>query len=775
MKKFLLFLLFLGASHTLFAQEKFTISGKISDLNNGEELIGATIAVEELSATGSATNVYGFYSITLPSGEYTLRISFVGYQTIRKKINLTENQTFNIELGTGSQKLEEIVISSEPEDVNVNSIEMGTEELQMEKVKVMPALLGEVDILKTLTLMPGVQNAAEGTSGLFVRGGANDQNLILLDDAPVYNASHLLGFFSVFNSDAIKDVKLYKGAMPAQFGGRLSSIIDIRMKDGNSKNFQASGGLGLISSRLTLEGPLKKGGKSSFIVSARRTYADMFLAFSKDPEINDNTLYFYDLNLKANFEINDKNRLFVSGYFGRDVLKFGGSFGMDWGNATGTLRWNHIFNNKLFLNTTLIYSSFDYGFTIDSGVQNFNWNSNLKDMQAKWDFDYFLNPKHTLTFGMGHILHTFSPAKITPDSDDSIFKAFSLEETKAVESAFYINDEFVMNDKLSLSFGLRYSMFQNLGEGTEQVYEEGKPYTEENVIGTKTYKKGDFRNLYHGFEPRFAAKFTVNPQSSFKTSYNRTRQYVQVASNNTASLPFDRWISSNRYIEPQLSDMFSVGYFRNFKDNVFESSLELYYKTMENQIDVKTGGDILLGQHVEQVLLAGKGWSYGMEFMVKKNIGATTGWLSYTLAKTQRKIPGISEGNAYSPRYDRRHDLSLVLVHKLSEKVSLAGNFIYSTGAAVSFPIAKYSINGAVIDFYDNANRNADRMPSYHRMDLSLTYTPQRKHKKWEGSWNFSIYNVYNRKNPFSIYFREVEGEPEKLEAVKTSLFGLIP
>lgn len=756
--------------------EKFTISGTLKDASNGEELIGATVTLKEKPGVGASTNVYGYYALTLPTGEYTLVFSFIGFQPVEKKVNLTQNTTISIELEEAQTQLQEVVVTGEREDANVELLKMSTEELKVEQAKILPALMGEVDVVRTLTLLPGVQNAGEGTTGLFVRGGANDQNLILLDDAPVYNASHLLGFFSVFNPDAIKDVQLYKGAIPAEYGSRLSSIVDIRMKEGNNKNLQVSGGIGTISSRLTVEAPIVKD-KGSFIVSGRRTYADVFLAFSPNEDIRNNTLYFYDFNAKANYRINENNRIFASGYFGRDVLGFDNSFGINWGNATGTLRWNHIFSQKLFLNTTLVYSNFDYGFDIDDGgTQNFQWRAGLKNVSGKLDFDYFMNPENTLSFGVENIYHTFTPADIQPINNKSIFVGIKLDEAHALETNFYIGNEQKVSDKLSVQYGLRYSIFQNIGSGKEYEYAEGEPKSDETITDTLSYSGFAGRNLYHGLEPRLGVKYTVSPTSSIKGSYNRTRQYVQVVATNTASLPFDRWIPSGRHVEPQIGDQVALGYFRNFKENTFEVSVEGYYKWMQNQADVMDGEDVLINNNIEEAIAFGDGWAYGAEFLVRKNLGNTTGWVSYTWSKTQRQIAEINNGKAYSPRYDRRHDISVVLTHRFTDRLSVSGSWVYSTGSAVTFPIGKYEVDGLVVDYYDPEGRNADRLPDYHRLDLGVTLDGKNKERKrFYGSWSLSVYNAYDRRNAFTIFFRENATNPNQLEAVKQSLFGILP
>ncbi|MDO1444873.1 TonB-dependent receptor [Rhodocytophaga aerolata] len=780
----LIFCALFGYSH---AQSKYTISGYIKDARSGEELIGATVYVQELG-TGATSNAYGFYSLTLPEGNYTLLYSYVGFINQKKALTLTSGQTINIELSEESVQMQEVVVSAQKMDENVTEVKMSRENIKIERIKSMPALFGEVDVLRSLQMLPGIQSAGEGTTGLFVRGGSADQTLMLLDEATVYNASHFLGFFSVFNPDAIKDIELYKGGIPAEFGGRLASIVDVRMKDGNSKNFAASGGIGTISSRLTLEGPLVKD-KASYIISGRRTYADLFLKLSPDEAINSNTLYFYDLNAKMNYKINDKNRIFLSGYFGKDVFGFDDVFGLNWGNTTTTLRWNHLFSPKLFLNTTVLFSDFNYGFDINDGAQNFQWKSNLQEYALKLDFNYFLNPSNELKFGSNTMVHRFSPATIKPKNSNSIFESFALDNKYAVEQAFYLSNNQKISDRLSLQYGLRYSLFQNVGPGRVFQYAPGVPKADNTIVDTVSYGRLEKINLYHGLEPRLGARFLVDQNSSVKASYNRMRQYLQIASNSTAGLPIDRWVPADSYIKPQIGDQVAVGYFRNFKDNMFEASVEVYYKWMQNQIDFKDGAEILLNNNLEAELLSGKAWAYGSEFMLKKNTGRTTGWISYTLAKAQRQIEGINNGNPYSPRYDRRHNVSLVLTHELSPRLSLSGNWVYTTGSAVTYPQGFYEVEGQRIAYYPQ-ERNTSRMPAYHRMDLSLNLAGKKKPgRKWESSWNFSLYNAYARKNAFTIQFRDViNGDPGVSEfdddlvintrepkAVKTSLFGIVP
>ncbi len=749
------------------AQEKVTVSGYVKDKASGEGLIGASVSVQELPGVGVGTNEYGFYSLTLPKGNYTLLFNYLGYVTISKTIQLNANTKLDTELGQNATALKEVEITTRKEDNNVRSMEMSTLKMQVSEIKSMPALLGEVDVVKAVQMMPGVQTAGEGTSGFYVRGGGVDQNLILLDEAPVYNASHLMGFFSVFNADAIKDVQLYKGGIPAQHGGRLSSLLDIRMKEGNNKNLEVSGGIGTISSRLTVEAPIIKD-KSSFMVSGRRTYADVFFGLNSDENIKNNQLYFYDLNTKLNYTLNEKNRLFVSGYFGRD--KAGTKdFMMNWGNATATVRWNHLFNDRLFSNTTFIFSDFDYALGSKLKESEFTWKSHIKDYGIKNDYTYFLNPKNQLRFGLHITYHNFMPAEVKP-GPESYVNELKLNSTSALEGALYLSNEHQITDKLTLDYGLRLSKFTNMGPGKVYLYDEKF----ETPVDTVEYDRFEKIKSYGGLEPRIAAKYELNEVSSIKASYNRTLQYLHLVSNSTSSLPFDVWVPSSSYVKPQIADQVAAGYFRNFRDNMFEGSVEVYYKWMDNQIDYKDYAEILLNERLETELLRGTGEAYGAEFYLRKQKGLLTGWLSYTLSKTERTVPGINNNNPYPLRYDRRHSGNLVLAYQFSPSINLGANWTYSTGGAITMPVGKYEYNGKTYPVY--SERNGYRLPDYHRLDLSATYEKARNEfKKYNSSWTLSIYNAYARKNAFSIYFRENEDDRSKTEAVKTYLFGIVP
>ncbi len=765
--------------------QKYTVSGYVKQADSSEVLIGATVIDKNQPGNGMATSIFGYYSFDLPKGKYTLKVSHVGYSTKEVKINLTENQTINFNLEEETSSLEEVVVSAKRFDENVSSVQMSTEKLQIKRIKSIPTLFGEVDIIKSLQLLPGVSSAGEGTSGMFVRGGSSDQNLILFDGATIYNASHLLGFFSVFNPDAVKNVEIYKGGIPAKYGGRISSIIDVQMREGNNQEFEASGGIGIISSRLTAEIPIVKG-KSSLLLSGRRTYADEFLVFVKDENIRNNTLYFYDFNTKFNYRFSDKDKVFISGYVGRDNLGFIDLFGFEWGNTTFTTRWNHLFNDKLFLNTTLLYSNFDYGFDFNSIGTGFNWKSSLQEYNLKLDFDYLLNNNNTLSFGANAIYHVFAPAEIS--SQYSNIKNLNLQNDFAVETAIYVSNQNTITDKLLIEYGIRYSSFAKVGPDSVSIYEDDQPKRLENEISTDVYESGDIVKLYGGFEPRLGIRYMLNSNSSLKASYNRMRQYLQVATNATAGFPTDRWIPADYHIKPVIGDQVAIGYFRNFKDNVWEISVEGYYKWLKNVVDFLPGEDVLLNDRIETAVADGIAWSYGAEFMLRKNIGKTTGWLSYTLSRTQRQIEGVASGKPYFARYDKLHDIALVLSHKFSERLSISGNWIYATGAAVTFPEGRYIMNGQNIPYYDDSKRNSSRMPDFHRMDLALTYELNSSWKRYNHEITVSFYNVYNRKNPFSIEFKQVNNNnpyynlnehgpvtSTKPAAVKRSLFGIIP
>lgn len=766
MKKFnltSLVLLFIATSISV-AQQKVTLSGYMKSADNGEGLIGSTIYVEELK-TGTTTNLYGFYSISLPPGNYTFRYSYVGYDNIFETMTLLEDKNKDIELQPVSTQMEEVVITSEASDKNIQAAEMSVVKLSPKETKVIPVILGEQDILKTIQLLPGVNSGTEGTTGFYVRGGGADQNLIILDEAPIYSASHLMGFFSVFNSDAIKDIELYKGNAPAEFGGRLSSVLDIKMNEGNSKRFATSGGLGLLSSRLTIETPTIKD-KGSFILSGRRSYADMFMIFSRNKERANTDLYFYDLNAKTNYRINDKNRIFLSGYFGRDVFEINDLVGLKWGNATGTLRWNHVFGNKLFLNSSLIYSNYNYGFGYNFSDNTIYVKSAIKDLNLKEDFQYYINTRNTLKFGFNTIYHTFSPGEVTAE-DQEMFEPVFLDEKQGVEGAAYISHKLDLTDFLKITYGLRYSTFVALGPDSVHSYNDN-----DEITNTEVFTDGEIIKRYGQFEPRATFNFVLNEQNSIKLSYARNAQYIHLLSNSSASLPTDVWIASSKNIKPQIADQFAAGFFRNFKNNMYETSIEVYYKKLQNQIDYQNGAELMFNKDVESQLVFGEGRAYGTELYIKKRTGALTGWVGYTLSRTEKSMDAIEDGAWYPAKYDRTHDVSVVAMYQLNNVWNISANWVYNTGNAVTFPTGKYQVDDFTVPAF--TDRNGYRMPDYHRLDVAATYTPKKK-KRFESSWNFSIYNIYGRRNAFSITFRENEDDPTKTEAVRMSLFQMLP
>lgn len=751
-------------SNLLVAQKKYTISGTIKDSASGEELIGVIAGVKELPGTGASTNEYGFYSITLGEGTYTIIYTYLGYRADSVKISLHQDIKQNIKLVAVGSALQEVEVQGTKSNTNVTGTQTGVVELNVKEISKIPVLFGEKDILKTMQLLPGIVSAGDGNSGFYVRGGAADQNLILLDGAPVYNASHLLGFFSVFNSDAIKDVTLYKSGMPAQYGGRLASVEDIRMKDGNDQSYHINGGIGLISSRLTFEGPIKKG-KGSFLISGRRTYADMFLKLSNNTNLKNSKLYFYDLNIKGNYTLGDKDRVYLSGYFGRDVLGANNMFGINWGNATGTLRWNHIYGPKLFSNTSLIYSNYNYNVSVNSAGLSIGIQSTIRDWNLKEEFEYFPGTKNKILFGFNSIYHTMVPGNIT--SSDSNVNSTHIPTRYAWENAIYISDQYKVSMRFSFSAGIRLTMFSLMGPGTFYTYN-----SDGAAIDSARFLSGQFVKTYVNTEPRFNATYLLNENSSVKASYDRNVQNLHLLSNSTASSPTDLWIPSSNNVKPEIADQFSVGYYRNFRDNTYEFSVESYYKTMQNQVDYKNGAQLNLNQSVENELLFGQGKSYGLEVFLKKKYGKLNGWIGYTLSKTELQIPGINNGNWYPARQDITNDVDIVLIYDINPKWSVSATWVYNTGYPVTFPSGKYEVDGNVLYYY--TSRNGYRMLAYDRADVGVTYNCK-KHKRFQGQWALSVYNVYDRWNAYSITFQQDPNNAQQTQAVLTSLFGIIP
>lgn len=748
----------------LSAQNRYAINGTIRDRSSGETLIGATITLTELPRSSALSNSYGFYSISAPAGSYTLVVSYSGYQSDTMPVHLTRDLTLSLTLTNQGVQMQQVVVSAVRSN-NVSKPLMGVQKLSVNEIKDIPVLFGEKDILKTIQLLPGVQSGGDGSSGFYVRGGTVDQNLILLDEATVYNPSHLLGFFSTFNSDAIKDVTLYKGAIPAEFGGRLSSVLDVRMNDGNSKDYHASGGLGLISSRLNLEGPIEKD-NGSFLVSGRRTYADMFLKLSKDSNTRNSSLYFYDLNAKANYRLGEKDHLYLSGYFGKDNLGLGNTFGMDYGNTTGTLRWNHLFNSSPFSNTSLIYSKYDYNITINSGNNDIGITSYIKDYHFKQDFQYYASSSNKINFGLDIIDHETSPGVISATQSSS-FNAQAIQSKHALESAAYFSHDLSLSDKINVNYGLRAGLFTVMGPGTFYTYDANG-----NAIDSATYSSGKTVINYFNLEPRFSMSYKLTPASSVKFAYTRTTQNLHLLSNSTSSNPTDVWIPSSNNVKPEIADQVSTGYFRNFSGNHYEFSAEVYYRNMQNQIDYKNGAQLIANENVESQLIFGKGRSYGLELYMKKNVGKLTGWVSYTLSRTERQFEEVNNDSWYPANQDRTHNLSVVGIYKLNKKWTLSADFVYYTGNAVTWPSGKYEVNGQVVFLY--TERNGYRMPSYNRLDFSATLQGK-KTKRFDSNWNFSLYNVYGRENPYSISFQQDPGDASKTQAVQYALFRWVP
>lgn len=760
----------------LNAQEKFTLSGYIKDSLSGETLIGANLTIKSAGKSVS-TNGYGFFSITLPKGTYLLNGTFIGYQSKELTIDVNQNQTFNLLLNPNSSVISSVTVTSRKRDNNVKTAQMGKMELNVNTAKALPAFLGEVDILKTLQLMPGIRNAGEGNAGFYVRGGGPDQNLILLDDAVVYNTGHLFGFFSVFNADAIKNVSLIKGGMPAQYGGRLSSVVDVAMKEGNVNKTQIDAGIGLIASRFSIQAPLFKK-KGSFIISARRTYIDALVKplISKTSDFYGSGYYFYDLNAKMNYKFSEKDHLYLSGYFGRDKFTFNNaarSFKtlIDWGNSTATLRWNHVFNKKLFMNTTAVYN--DYNFGLNGTQNNFkiNLSSGIRDLTLKSDVDFYQSPEHKLKFGAQYTFHTFLPNILTGNQDSVVFQPDNGTKKYANEYALYLQDDWEINAKFKLNLGLRYSLFQQVGKYT---------YYNRDGNGNKTdsvqYASGSLVKGYGGIEPRATLRYSINETASFKAAITRNLQYIHLVTNAGSTLPTDLWVPSTLRVKPQISWQYALGYFKNFKDGMFETSLEAYYKTMNNQIEYREGYTPSL-KDPEEDFVFGKGWSYGTELFINKVKGRFTGWVGYTLSWTWRQFNDLNSGNKFPSKYDRRHDISVVGNYEINKKWRVSTVFVYGTGSAISVPERFYFINGVLSQQFSGIN--SYRMNPYHRLDLAATYTPiPKKARKYTTNWVFSIYNAYSRLNPYFIYF-DSEGSAAagnlKVSAKQVSLFPIIP
>ncbi len=776
MKKLLLLLGFSIIFAAASAQQKYTISGYIRDSLSSETLLGASVTVKG-QTKGVNSNQYGFYSITLPKGNYTLVCSFVGYLSQEVDIELNEDLNISFSPFPKSSLSQEIVISSKRRDANVKDAQMGKIDLSMNKIRSVPVIFGEVDPLKTLQLMPGVSNAGEGNSGIYVRGGGPDQNLIMLDDAVVYNTGHLFGFFSIFNGDAIKNVTLIKGGIPAQFGGRLSSVLDVTMKDGNMQEFQAEGGIGTIASRLSVQGPIVKD-KASFILSGRRTYVDLLAKpfIKKGSNFYGSGYFFYDLNAKVNYRFSDKDRLYFSGYFGRDVFDFVNSkrsfdIQIPWGNSTMTARWNHVFNKKLFANTTVVYNDYEFDFGAVQNNFELRLQSGIRDMNLKSDFDYYLSPKHKLKFGAAYTYHRFTPSVVSGRQDTTVFSPNNSQVKFANEAALYVQDDWELSDRIKVNAGMRYSWFQQIGPYKKYLQDD-----DGNKMDSVSYGRFDAVKTYGGLEPRLTVRYALNDETSLKGAVTRNLQYIHLVSNAGTTLPTDVWVPSTYRVKPQISWQYALGLYKNFDDNMFETSVEVYYKSMQNQIEYKEGYTPSIRDSEEEFVF-GKGWSYGAEFFINKSRGKLTGWIGYTLAWTWRKFDGLNAGEKFPAKYDRRHDLSVVAIYELSKKWKLSGVFVYATGNATTLPERFYIVEGVLTQEYSDVNQY--RLSAYHRLDFSATYTPKpNTKKKWKGSWVFSIYNTYSRMNPYFIYFDQT-GSPYdgtlQVQAKQVSLFPIIP
>ena len=765
------------------SKQKFTISGTIMDANTNETLIGVNIIIPQLK-TGVTTNEYGFYSITVPQGMHTIQVASLGYITVEEAISLNTNIKKNFKLLSNETALKEVIVSGNNTKIDIKKPEMSVNKLSISAIKKMPVVLGEVDIIKSLLLLPGVTNAGEGASGFNVRGGGADQNLILLDEATIFNSSHVFGFFSVFNPDAIKDLKLYKGGIPARYGGRASSVLDIYQKDGSSKGFHVNGGIGLISSRILAEGPLVKD-KGSFLIGGRSSYAHLFLKLSEKQK--NNAAYFYDLNTKLSYKLNPNNNLYLSGYFGRDVFSLNKSFTNIYGNSTLNLRWNHLFSDKLFSNLSLIYSDYYYGLDLD--FVGFKWDSGIKNYNIKYDFKNYISDKFKLNYGVNGIYYEFNPGTIRPSNETSGINFDQLDKKYAFEPALYLNADHELSDKISVSYGLRYSLFYRLGQSTVNIYENNNPvnfnpelqiYEKATPIGTKYYGKNKVIKSYNNFEPRFSFAYQLNDNQSIKTSYNRMVQYLQLISNTSSPTPLDIWTPSDNFIKPQIADQVALGYFRNLKNGDYSLEVETYYKIVKNRLDYIDGANLIANKAIEQIILNGQLRSYGLELMFKKNEGRLNGWISYTLSKSKQQTPGrtateigINNGAWYSSVYDKTHNLAITSAYNLNEKWSFGANFALQTGQPATFPNGRYEYLGIAVPSY--GLRNENRLPAYHHLDISATLTPTKNAgRNWKGEWVFSIYNLYNRKNAASINFRQ-NADSGNNEAVKTSIFGIVP
>ncbi len=784
MKKYILisFLLILITQHSLYSQEKFTLSGTISEQSSNETLIGVNVIFPEIGK-GVVTNEYGFYSITLPQGNYKLQVSYLGFKDLIQEIDLTEDKKLNFQLFESSEMLDEVIITEKAEKLNIKTPQMSVNKLSAATIKQIPVVLGEADVIKSILLLPGVTSSGEGASGFNVRGGAADQNLILLDEATIFNSSHLFGFFSVFNPDAIKDIKLYKGGIPAKYGGRVSSVLDIYQKEGNSKKFKMNGGIGAVSSRVLAEGPIVKD-RGAFLVGGRASYAHLFLPLFD----NDNSAYFYDLNTKLNYKINENNNIFLSGYFGRDVFSISESFENIYGNTVLNLRWNHLFSDKLFSNLSLIYSDYFYG--LELGFVGFEWDSGIRNFNLKYDLKHYLSNNFQLNYGINNIYFKFNPGEIKPNSNDSGINREKLTDKYANEFGAYIDAEHKVSDNLTLQYGLRLSNFIRLGQDELNRYQNDIPllfneelqvYESAEPIDVENFERSDQIATFTNIEPRVSLAYVLNDNTSIKASYNRMAQYLHLLSNTNSPTPLDVWAPSGKYIKPQLLNQYALGYFKNINDNLYSLETEIFYKDIQNRIDYIDGADLIANNAIEQDILNGEARAYGLEILLRKNEGKLKGWLAYTLSKSEQRTPGrtplepgISNNEWYNTPYDKTHDISFNGSYELNKKWKFGANFIFQTGQPTNYPSGQFEYRGLSVPIFDGL-RNSERLPAYHRIDVSATLTPRKnKNRKWKGEWVFSIYNLYSRRNAASITFTRNE-DTFVNEAIRTSIFGIIP
>ncbi|RFM32686.1 TonB-dependent receptor [Chitinophaga silvisoli] len=760
------------------AQQRFTLSGYVKDQQNGESLIGISVS-KAGTGLGTVTNEYGFYSLTLPAGEHDIQFSYVGYTPIKMHISLKGNQNLDIKLDKSSSQLNTVTVIGDKKEKAVNTLNTSINRLDIAQIKKMPTFMGEVDVLRSIQTLPGVQTVGEGASGFNVRGGAADENLILLDEAPVYNSTHMLGFFSVFNPDAVKSVNLIKGGFPAEYGGRTSSVLDIRMKDGNNQNMAVNGGISNVFSRLSIEAPIVKD-QSSFIVAARRSYIDILMKPFLSGDMKDTKLNFYDITAKANFKLNKTNTLFVSGYLGRDVFGFGTDVNMNWGNKTATVRWNHVFNNRLFLNLTTFYSNYDYSLKFNNGstknesdnYQAYNWTSNIINYGVKPGFTYYVNTKNSVHFGVQGIYYTFKPGKgVSQDGENTNIKNLTLQH--GLEAAAYIDHEWKPSKKFGVQYGLRLSQYDFLGNSTAYFYNDTTPGIRKTLTGSKTYGSNEVIKAYHYLEPRINIRYGINDNNAVKASYSRTTQYMHQLSNTASPTPLDIWTPSTNNVEPQVADQYTLGYAYDATNGKYEISAEVFYKNMAHQLDYIDNANLQLNQYIEADLLPSKSRSYGLEVMAKKEIGTTTGWISYTLSKSERKTDGINQNEWFLNRYDRTHNVNVVVTHEINKRTSFSANWVYATGTPTTYADSRLEYQGWDIPYNSTDKRNTYRMPAFHRLDVSLTLKGKQL-RRWKGEWVFSLYNVYARRNAYSIYFQQNEDDKNKREAIRLSIIGSV-